>query len=345
MQLRDDTYLPTIENDSNKLAHPMMDGLTKDDAKCIEVTEWQDCLIDPIDEADEPDASEDDGLDSDALSAVENLVPDSVRQYLREIGNYPILSPEEEIEICKRMQLGDDSARVLLAESNLRLVVSIAKRYVGYGLPLLDLIQDGNLGLLKAVKLFDYTRGYKFSTYATWWIRQSITRSIADSGRIIRLPVHMYEQINKIKKAQRMLVSTLNHEPTVKELADVLKMPEDKLLQIMSYSTEPTSLDVPIGEEQDSHIGDFIADEAPSPEDEALKSSMKDCLAQSMSCLTQKERDVLRYRFGLDDNCPMTLEEVGQIYHVTRERIRQIEEKALRKLRNPIRSKALREYL
>ena len=343
MQFCDNPNLPYMESDLNKLSQSTINEPKKEDVEYGEGDGWRDDLI-SLDE-DETTDTEDDGMDSGHLSAVENLAPDSVRQYLKEIGNYPILNPEEEIEVCKKMQLGDDSARALLAESNLRLVVSIAKHYVGFGLPLLDLIQEGNLGLLKAVGLFDYTRGYKFSTYATWWIRQSITRSIADSGRVIRIPVHMFEQINKIKKTKRTLVSTLNREPTMKELADALKMPEDKLLQIMSYSIEPTSLDIPIGEEQDTHIGDFIADEAPSPEDRVLEASMKDCLAKSMSSLTQKERDVLQYRFGLNGGYPMTLEEVGQIYHVTRERIRQVEAKALRKLKSPKRSKALREYL
>lgn len=343
MQLGNDIYLSSIEPNSNELAQSMMNESKKDDAEYREDVERQDCLI--LDEDNDTDTEENDDMDSDHSSSVESLVPDSMRQYLKEIGNYPLLSPEEEIEVCKKIQLGDMSARTLLAESNLRLVVSIAKRYVGYGLPFLDLIQEGNIGLLKAVRLFDYTRGYKFSTYATWWISQSIARSIADSGRVIRLPVHMFEQINKIKKEKRTLVSTLNREPTVKELADALEMSEDKLFQIMKYSIEPLSLDVPIGDEQGSCIGDFIADRAPSPEEDALESSLKDCLAKSMSGLTQKERDVLRYRFGLGGGYPMTLDEVGQIYHLTRERIRQIESSALRKLRNSIRSKALREYL
>lgn len=344
MQHCDNPNLPYMEPDLNKLPPSTMNEPKKDDVECREGTEWQDDLI-PLDEDEAMNIEKDDEMDSDYLSAVENLIPDSVRQYLKEIGNYPILNSEEEIEICKKIQLGDASARALLAESNLRLVVSIAKRYVGYGLPFLDLIQEGNLGLLKAVQLFDYTRGYKFSTYATWWIRQSITRSIADSGRVIRIPVHMFEQINKIKKAKRTLVSTLNREPTMKELADALKIPENKIFQIMRCSIEPISLDIPIGEDQETRIGDFIADEAPSPEDEVLDSSLKDCLSKSMAFLTQKERDVLRYRFGLDGGYPMTLEEVGQIYHVTRERIRQIESKALRKLKSPTRSKELREYL
>lgn len=344
MQLRNDIQLPPLQSDIKELAQAMVGKSKEDSSEYREAAGWQECII-PLDEDNAASAEGEEGTDFGHLATVEDNMPDSVRQYLKEIGSYPVLSPEEEIEVCKRMQLGDTSASTQLAESNLRLVVSIAKRYVGYGIPLLDLVQEGNLGLLKAVRLFDYTRGYKFSTYATWWIRQSITRSIADTGRIIRIPVHMFDQIMKIKKTKGTLLNALNREPTTAELANALEMEEDKLLQILEYSLEPTSLDIPIGEEQDSFIGDFIADTADSPEDEALKSSMKEYLSKSMSCLTERERDVLRYRFGLDGGYPMTLEEVGKIYHVTRERVRQIEAIAIRKLKSPSRSKGLREFL
>lgn len=344
MQLRNSTDLSSIQTDMKVMAKAKISESEEDLPEYREATKLEECII-PIDEDEAMHMEEEADKDLDCFAANEDNMPDSVRQYLKEIGNYPILTSDEEIEVCKRIQLGFSSARTQLAESNLRLVVSIAKRYLGYGLPLLDLIQEGNLGLLKAVQLFDYTRGYKFSTYATWWIRQSITRSIADSGRVIRIPVHMIEQLNKIKKTKQTLLGALNREPTTEELANELGMTEDKLLNIMKDTLEPTSLDIPIGEEQESFIGDFVADKADSPEDEALKVSMKECLCKSMACLTERERDVIRYRYGFDGGLPMTLEEVGGIFHVTRERVRQIEATALRKLKNPVRSKALREFL
>lgn len=287
--------------------------------------------------------------ESDAKEHVEvedNKIPDSVKQYLKEIGKYSVLRPEEEIELCKRIQEGDTAASTFLVESNLRLVVSIAKRYVGYGLPLLDLIQEGNIGLLKAVRLFDYTRGYKFSTYASWWIRQAISRSIADTGRVIRIPVHMMDQINRTRKIIRNLTVELAREPSIKEVADAMQMKEEDILKILGYSVEPASLSSPVGEESDSSLGDYIADNSNrSPEEEAMRQAMTECLNQSMSCLTDKERDIIRYRFGLDGNDAMTLDEVGKLFHVTRERIRQIESKALKKLRKPVRSRPLRDFL
>lgn len=275
-----------------------------------------------------------------------SIMPDNVHLYLKEIGKYSVLTAEEEIELCKRMQMGDVAAKNRMAESNLRLVVSIAKRYVGYGLPLLDLIQEGNMGLLKAVGMFDYTRGFKFSTYATWWIRQAITRSISDTGRSIRIPVHMTEQINHMLKAKKKLIAELSRDPSAKELADEMGIDEDKVLKIIMYSNEPVSIDTPVGEAQDSTLGDFIADEAAdSPEQQAMKNELTRCLLESMTHLSEKEREVICYRFGLNGNRAMTLEEVGEIFHVTRERIRQIESSALRKLRNPVCSRALHEFL
>lgn len=282
-----------------------------------------------------------DGLDVNA-----SIMPDNVRLYLKEIGEYPLLTTEEEIELCKRIQRGDVAAKNRLAESNLRLVVSIAKRYVGYGLPLLDLIQEGNIGLLKAVRMFDYTLGFKFSTYATWWIRQAITRSISDTGRSIRIPVHMTEQINHMKKAKMKLIAELSRDPSVKELADDMDLNEEKVRKIMTYSMEPASIDMRIGEEQDTTLSELIADEnADSPEQQAIKNALTRCVEECMFRLTEKERGVLCYRFGLGRNQPMTLEEVGAIFHVTRERIRQIEAMALRKLKNPAYSRALHEFL
>ena len=271
---------------------------------------------------------------------------DPVRMYLKEIGKVPLLSSDEEIELAERMHNGDETAKKRLSEANLRLVVSIAKRYVGRGMLFLDLIQEGNLGLIKAVEKFDYTKGYKFSTYATWWIRQAITRAIADQARTIRIPVHMVETINKLIRANRTLVQQLGREPTVAELSKELDMPEDKVREIQRIAMDPVSLETPIGEEDDSHLGDFIEDDkAAAPQDVATFTILKEQLMAILDTLTPREEMVLRLRYGLDDGHPRTLEEVGKEFHVTRERIRQIEAKALRKLRHPQRSKKLRDYM
>ena len=271
---------------------------------------------------------------------------DPVRMYLKEIGKVPLLSPDEEIELAKKIELGDEEAKKKLAESNLRLVVSIAKRYAGRGMQLLDLIQEGNLGLIKAVEKFDYRKGYKFSTYATWWIPQAITRAIADQARTIRIPVHMVETINRLVRTQRQLVQKLGREATPEELAKELDMPVDRVREIMKISQDPVSLETPIGEEEDSHLGDFIQDNnVEVPADAATYTLLHEQLMDVLSTLTEREQKVLRLRFGLDDGRPRTLEEVGRQFNVTRERIRQIEAKALRKLRHPSRSKILKDYL
>ena len=284
--------------------------------------------------------TEDESLLTSAMS------DDPVKLYLKEIGGYPLLSIDEEIELAKKIEAGDNYAKKKLAESNLRLVVSIAKRYVGRGLSFLDLIQEGNLGLIKAVDKFDYTKGYKFSTYATWWIRQSITRSIADQSRTIRIPVHMSEVINKTYRVSRSLLQELGREPTEQELADALEMPIEKVREILKVSSDPISLDTPIGEEDDSHLGDFIKDDSiVGPEDAAAYSMLQEQISKLLGTLTEREQRVLTLRFGLDDGRTRTLEEVGKEFNVTRERIRQIEAKALRKLRHPSRSRKLKDYL
>ena len=271
---------------------------------------------------------------------------DPVRMYLKEIGKIPLLTPEEETELAKRMADGDEEAKRRMAEANLRLVVSIAKRYVGRGLLFLDLIQEGNLGLIKAVEKFDYTKGYKFSTYATWWIRQAITRAIADQARTIRIPVHMVETINKVIRVSRQLLQELGHEPTPEEIAKEMQMPVDKVRDILKIAQEPVSLETPIGEEEDSHLGDFIPDEeASEPSEAASFSLLREQLMDVLDTLTPREKKVLELRFGLVDGRTRTLEEVGKEFNVTRERIRQIEAKALRKLRHPSRSKKLRDFL
>ena len=273
-------------------------------------------------------------------------IEDPVRMYLKEIGKVPLLSAEEEIELAKRMELGDQEAKKRLAEANLRLVVSIAKRYVGRGMLFLDLIQEGNLGLIKAVEKFDYRKGYKFSTYATWWIRQAITRAIADQARTIRIPVHMVETINKLIRVSRQLLQELGREPTPEEIAAEMNMPVDRVREILKISQEPVSLETPIGEEEDSHLGDFIQDDnVPVPADAAAFTLLKEQLIEVLGTLTEREQKVLRLRFGLDDGRARTLEEVGKEFNVTRERIRQIEAKALRKLRHPSRSRKLKDYL
>ncbi|MBQ3975533.1 MAG: RNA polymerase sigma factor RpoD [Lachnospiraceae bacterium] len=273
-------------------------------------------------------------------------IEDPVRMYLKEIGKVPLLTADEEIDLAKRMEEGDEDAKKRLAEANLRLVVSIAKRYVGRGMLFLDLIQEGNLGLIKAVEKFDYNKGFKFSTYATWWIRQAITRAIADQARTIRIPVHMVETINKLVRVQRQLLQELGREPTPEEVADRMDIPVERVREIIKISQEPVSLETPIGEEEDSHLGDFIQDDnVPVPADAAAFTLLKEQLTEVLGTLTEREQKVLRLRFGLDDGRARTLEEVGKEFNVTRERIRQIEAKALRKLRHPSRSRKLKDYL
>ena len=286
-------------------------------------------------------------LDKIDLSVPEGVsIEDPVRMYLKEIGKVSLLSADEEIELAKRMEKGDEAAKKRLAEANLRLVVSIAKRYVGRGMLFLDLIQEGNLGLIKAVEKFDYRKGYKFSTYATWWIRQAITRAIADQARTIRIPVHMVETINKLIRVSRQLLQELGREPTPEEIAEEMDMPVDRVREILKISQEPVSLETPIGEEEDSHLGDFIQDDnVPVPADAAAFTLLKEQLVEVLSTLTDREQKGLRLRFGLDDGRARTLEEVGKEFNVTRERIRQIEAKALRKLRHPSRSRKLKDYL
>ena len=273
-------------------------------------------------------------------------IDDPVKVYLKEIGSFPLLSLDEEIELAERILKGDEKAKKRLAEANLRLVVSIAKRYVGRGMLFLDLIQEGNLGLIKAVEKFDHTKGFKFSTYATWWIRQAITRAIADQARTIRIPVHMVETINKVKKVQSQLLHKNGQEPSVEDLAAELDMPQDKVREILKVAQEPISLESPIGEEEDSHLGDFIPDsDAPIPEEAATHALLKEQLGEVLATLTPREAKVLSLRFGIEDGRPRTLEEVGKEFNVTRERIRQIEAKALRKLRHPSRNKKLKDFL
>lgn len=271
---------------------------------------------------------------------------DPVRMYLKEIGRIPLLSSEEEIELAKRMEMGDEEAKKKLSEANLRLTVSIAKRYSGRGMQFLDLIQEGNLGLIKAVEKFDYRKGYKFSTYATWWIRQSITRAIADQARTIRIPVHMVETMNRVNRTSRRLLQEYGREPTPEEIAVTMNLPVERILEVSKISQEPVSLETPIGEEEDSHLGDFIQDEhVPVPSEEAAHTLLREQLEEVMDTLSDREQKVLALRFGLEDGKPHTLEEVGRDFQVTRERIRQIEAKALHKLRHPTRSRKLRDFL
>lgn len=312
--------------------------------------------IEIVDDIDEPTLDEladeeieeipkDENLDL-ALSTEGIAIDDPVKVYLKEIGRVPLLTSDEEIELAKRMAEGDPAARKRLSEANLRLVVSIAKRYVGRGMQFLDLIQEGNLGLIKAVEKFDYTKGYKFSTYATWWIRQAITRAIADQARTIRIPVHMVETINKVVRVERQLLQELGRQPQANEIAAQMGMSVEKVREIMKVAQEPVSLETPIGEEEDSHLGDFIPDDdAPAPADAASHTMLREQLSDVLKSLTPREEKVLRLRFGLDDGRPRTLEEVGKEFNVTRERIRQIEAKALRKLRHPSRSKKLKDFL
>lgn len=291
---------------------------------------------------------EDENTEADIEAAITKsvAVDDHVRMYLKEIGKVSLLTAEEEIELAKRMEAGDEEAKKKLCESNLRLVVSIAKKYVGRGMLFLDLIQEGNLGLIKAVDKFDWRKGFKFSTYATWWIRQAITRSIADQARTIRIPVHMVETINKLMRIQRQLIQELGRDPTPAEIAEVMEVSEDKVREILKIAQEPVSLETPIGEEEDSHLGDFIPDEeVPAPAEATAFSMLKEQLVEVLDTLTEREQKVLKLRFGLEDGRARTLEEVGKQFDVTRERIRQIEAKALRKLRHPSRSKKLKDYL
>ena len=309
----------------------------------------EELILDVDDDADieKMDDEEEIELDKIDLSVPEGVsIEDPVRMYLKEIGKVSLLTADEEIELAKRMEQGDEEAKKRLAEANLRLVVSIAKRYVGRGMLFLDLIQEGNLGLIKAVEKFDYRKGYKFSTYATWWIRQAITRAIADQARTIRIPVHMVETINKLIRVSRQLLQELGREPTPEEIAEEMKMPVDRVREILKISQEPVSLETPIGEEEDSHLGDFIQDDnVPVPADAAAFTLLKEQLIEVLGTLTEREQKVLRLRFGLDDGRARTLEEVGKEFNVTRERIRQIEAKALRKLRHPSRSRKLKDYL
>ncbi|WP_316607565.1 RNA polymerase sigma factor RpoD [uncultured Ruminococcus sp.] len=288
-----------------------------------------------------------DGSEPAPVENSDNIsIDDPVKVYLKEIGRVPLLSPEEEVELAIRIGEGDVNAKKRLSEANLRLVVSIAKRYLGRGMHFLDLIQEGNLGLIKAVEKFDYTKGFKFSTYATWWIRQAITRAIADQARTIRIPVHMVETINKVKKVSSQLLHQNGREPSADEIAEELNMPVDKVREIMRVAQEPVSLETPIGEEEDSHLGDFIPDDdAPAPADAASHTMLREQLMEVLDTLTPREEKVLRLRFGLEDGRSRTLEEVGKEFNVTRERIRQIEAKALRKLRHPSRSKKLKDFL
>ena len=334
----------------------LIDALQKQDLTPDEIDTMYDTFskrgIEIVD--DSQDNSNDDDMDLDKsdedveidLSVPEGVsIDDPVRMYLKEIGRVPLLTAEEEVALAKRMEAGDEEAQKRLAEANLRLVVSIAKRYVGRGMLFLDLIQEGNLGLIKAVEKFDYNKGYKFSTYATWWIRQAITRAIADQARTIRIPVHMVETINKLIRVSRQLLQQLGREPTPEEIAKEMEIGVDRVREIMKIAQEPVSLETPIGEEEDSHLGDFIEDQdAPAPADAASFMLLKEQLEDVLDTLTPREEKVLRLRFGLDDGRARTLEEVGQNFGVTRERIRQIEAKALRKLRHPVRSQSLRSY-
>ena len=303
-------------------------------------------LLDDLDDDYREDKDGED-IDLDAIDLLEGIgTEDPVRMYLKEIGTVPLLSADEELRLAKRKAEGDESAKERLIEANLRLVVSIAKRYTGRGMSFLDLVQEGNLGLIKGVEKFDYTKGYKLSTYATWWIRQSVTRALADQARTIRVPVHMVETINKMSKMQRKLTLELGYEPSVTELAEALEMSEDKVMEIMQIAREPASLETPIGEEDDSNLGDFVADSnAVTPEGNVESVMLREHIDALLGDLKERERQVIVLRFGLDDGRARTLEEVGKEFNVTRERIRQIEAKALRKLRNPVRSKRIRDFL
>ena len=335
-------FFADMQLDSDKF-EKILDFLEANNIDVLRITD-DDADDDILLEVDDDDEIEVEKIDLSVPDGVS--IEDPVRMYLKEIGKVPLLSAEEEIELAKRMELGDQEAKKRLAEANLRLVVSIAKRYVGRGMQLLDLIQEGNLGLIKAVEKFDYRKGYKFSTYATWWIRQAITRAIADQARTIRIPVHMVETINKLIRVSRQLLQELGREPTPEEIAAEMNMPVDRVREILKISQEPVSLETPIGEEEDSHLGDFIQDDnVPVPADAAAFTLLREQLNEVLDTLTEREQKVLTLRFGLEDGRARTLEEVGREFNVTRERIRQIEAKALRKLRHPSRSRKLRDFL
>lgn len=335
---------PDIELNTDMMTK-IFDYLDEHHVAVLSETEEDDEILDDMILEDAEDADID--IEKIDLSVPDGVsIEDPVRMYLKEIGKVPLLTAEEEIELAKRMEAGDEKAKQKLAEANLRLVVSIAKRYVGRGMLFLDLIQEGNLGLIKAVEKFDYHKGFKFSTYATWWIRQAITRAIADQARTIRIPVHMVETINKLIRVSRQLLQELGREPTPEEIAAELDMPVERVREILKISQEPVSLETPIGEEEDSHLGDFIQDDnVPVPAEAAAQTLLKEQLDEVLDTLTEREQKVLRLRFGMDDGRARTLEEVGKEFDVTRERIRQIEAKALRKLRHPSRSRKLRDYL
>ena len=335
-------FFADMQLDSDKF-EKILDFLEANNIDVLRITD-DDADDDILLEVDDDDEIEVEKIDLSVPDGVS--IEDPVRMYLKEIGKVPLLSAEEEIELAKRMELGDQEAKKRLAEANLRLVVSIAKRYVGRGMLFLDLIQEGNLGLIKAVEKFDYRKGYKFSTYATWWIRQAITRAIADQARTIRIPVHMVETINKLIRVSRQLLKELGREPTPEEIAAEMNMPVERVREILKISQEPVSLETPIGEEEDSHLGDFIQDDnVPVPADAAAFTLLKEQLEEVLGTLTEREQKVLTLRFGLEDGRARTLEEVGREFNVTRERIRQIEAKALRKLRHPSRSRKLKDYL
>jgi RNA polymerase primary sigma factor len=342
----------TYEGIANNLAHYDLDSAQMDEFyeelnhHGIEVLE-EDADGEDVDPDIHDIEKEEEEFDLNDLSVPPGVkINDPVRMYLKEIGRVPLLTAEEEVELAERIEKGDEEAKKRLAEANLRLVVSIAKRYVGRGMLFLDLIQEGNMGLIKAVEKFDHRKGFKFSTYATWWIRQAITRAIADQARTIRIPVHMVETINKLIRVQRQLLQDLGREPTPEEIAEEMDLTPDKVREILKIAQEPVSLETPIGEEDDSHLGDFIEDqEATSPSDHAAYELLKEQLEDVLDTLTDREENVLRLRFGLDDGRTRTLEEVGKVFGVTRERIRQIEAKALRKLRHPSRSKRLKDFL
>ena len=335
-------FFADMQLDSDKF-EKILDFLEANNIDVLRITD-DDADDDILLEVDDDDEIEVEKIDLSVPDGVS--IEDPVRMYLKEIGKVPLLSAEEEIELAKRMELGDQEAKKRLAEANLRLVVSIAKRYVGRGMLFLDLIQEGNLGLIKAVEKFDYRKGYKFSTYATWWIRQAITRAIADQARTIRIPVHMVETINKLIRVSRQLLQELGREPTPEEIAAEMNMPVERVREILKISQEPVSLETPIGEEEDSHLGDFIQDDnVPVPAEAAAFTLLKEQLVEVLGTLTEREQKVLRLRFGLDDGRARTLEEVGKEFNVTRERIRQIEAKALRKLRHPSRSRKLKDFL
>lgn len=336
-------YFQDMELDAEKF-EKILDFLEEKNIDVLRITDDDDDVSDEEMFLEEEDEVEVEKIDLSVPDGVS--IEDPVRMYLKEIGKVPLLTAEEEIELAKRMELGDQEAKKRLAEANLRLVVSIAKRYVGRGMLFLDLIQEGNLGLIKAVEKFDYRKGYKFSTYATWWIRQAITRAIADQARTIRIPVHMVETINKLIRVSRQLLQELGREPTPEEIAEEMDMPVERVREILKISQEPVSLETPIGEEEDSHLGDFIQDDnVPVPADAAAFTLLKEQLEEVLGTLTEREQKVLTLRFGLEDGRARTLEEVGKEFNVTRERIRQIEAKALRKLRHPSRSRKLKDYL